>query len=70
MQTKLSPNMLPAQIPAPAHQPEMLRLEEVLDFPAAEVHLVVTKAAFNAPLLIRIQLVAGSIPRSEPEGEK
>jgi hypothetical protein len=33
----------------------MVRLGEVLDFPAAEVHLVVTKAAFNAALLIKIQ---------------
>jgi hypothetical protein len=55
MQTKPSPNMLRAQIPAPAHLPEMVRLEEVLDFPVAEVHLVVTKAVFNAALLIKIQ---------------
>jgi len=48
----------------------MVRLEEVLDFPAPEVQLVVTKAAFNAALLSKIQLVAGSIPRSEPEGER
>jgi hypothetical protein len=66
MQTKPSPNMLRARIPAPAHLPEMVRLEEVLDFPAAEVHLVVTKAAFNAALLIKIQLVAGSILKGLP----
>jgi hypothetical protein len=49
MQTKPSPNMLRARIPPPPHLPEMFRLEEVLDFPAEEVHVVgVTKAAFNA----------------------
>ena len=52
MQTKRSPNMLRARIPPPPHLPEMFRLEEVLDFPAVEVHVVgVTKAAFNAALL-------------------
>ena len=70
MQTKPSPNMLRARMLARPHLPEMVRLEEVLDFPAPEVQLVVTKAAFNAALLSKIQLVAGSIPRSEPEGER
>jgi hypothetical protein len=50
MQTKPSPNMLRARIPAPAHRPEMFRLEEVLDFPVEEVDVVVAKAAFNAAL--------------------
>jgi hypothetical protein len=53
MPTKPSPNMLPARMPAPPHLREMLRLEEVLDFPAAVVHVVgVTKAAFNCEQLI------------------
>jgi hypothetical protein len=48
MQTKPSPNMLRARMPPPPNLPEMFRLEEVLDFPAEEVHVVgVTKAAFN-----------------------
>jgi hypothetical protein len=58
MQTKPSPNMLRARMPAPPHLAEMFRLEEVLDFLAEVVHVVgVTKAAFNAALLIKIQLV-------------
>jgi hypothetical protein len=40
MQTKPSPNMLPARMPAPPHLLEMFRLEEVLDLRAAEVHVV------------------------------
>jgi hypothetical protein len=50
MQTKPSPNMRHAQMPALPHLPEMYRLEEVPDFPAEEVvHVAgVTKAAFNA----------------------
>jgi hypothetical protein len=49
MQTKPSPNMLRARMPAPRHLPEMFRLEEVVDFPAEVVHVVGgTKAAFNA----------------------
>jgi hypothetical protein len=49
MQTKPSPNMLRARMPAPQHLQEMFRLEAVLDFPAEEVHAVRgTKAAFNA----------------------
>jgi len=51
IQTKPSPNMLLARMPAPQHPREMFRLEVVLDFPAEEVHVVaVTKAAFNAAL--------------------
>jgi hypothetical protein len=54
MQTKPSPNMLRARIPAPPHLPEMFRLEEVRDFPEEEEVVVVdvaaTKAAFNAAL--------------------
>jgi hypothetical protein len=50
--------MLRAQMPAPPHLPEMFRLEVVLDSPAEEVHVVgVTKAAFNAALLTKIQMV-------------
>lgn len=45
----------------------MVRLEEVLDFPAAEVHPVVTKAAFNAALLIKIQLLTGSTLFTSPK---
>jgi hypothetical protein len=49
MQTKPSPNMRRAQMPALPHLPEMYRLEEVPDFPAKVVDVVgVTKAAFNA----------------------
>jgi len=60
MQTKPSPNMLRARIAPPRQLLEVVRIGEVLDFPAAEVHLVVTKAAFNAALLIKIQLTANS----------
>jgi hypothetical protein len=49
MQTKPSPNMPRARMPAPPHLPEMFHLEEGADFPAEVVHVVgVTKAAFNA----------------------
>jgi hypothetical protein len=60
MQTKPSPNMLRARIAPPPQLLEVVRIGEVLDFPAAEVHLVVTKAAFKAALLIKIQLTANS----------
>jgi hypothetical protein len=51
MQTKPSPNMLRARMPAPQHLQEMFRLEEVPEFPAEVVDVVaVTKAAFNAAL--------------------
>jgi hypothetical protein len=51
MQTKPSPNMLRARMPAPQHLQEMFHLEAVVDFPAEEVHAVGgTKAAFNAAL--------------------
>ena len=60
MQTKPSPNMLHARIAPPWQLLEMVGIGEVLDFPAAEVHLVATKAAFNAGLLIKIQLTANS----------
>ena len=52
--------MLRARIAPPRQLLEVVRIGEVLDFPAAEVHLVVTKAAFNAALLIKIQLTANS----------
>jgi hypothetical protein len=49
MQTKPSPNMRRAQMPAPPHLLEMYRLEEAPDFPAEVVDVAgVTKAAFNA----------------------
>jgi hypothetical protein len=49
MQTKPSPNMPRARMPAPPRLPEMFHLEEVPDFPAEVVHVVgLTKAAFNA----------------------
>jgi hypothetical protein len=49
MQTKPSPNMLRARMLPPPNLAEMFRLEEVVDFPEQEVHVVgVTKAAFNA----------------------
>jgi hypothetical protein len=57
MQTKPLPNMLRARIAPPPQLLEVVRIGEVLDFPAEEVHLV-TKAAFNAALLIKIQLTA------------
>ena len=52
--------MLHARIAPPRQLLEMVGIGEVLDFPAAEVHLVATKAAFNAGLLIKIQLTANS----------
>jgi len=52
--------MLRARIAPPPQLLEVVRIGEVLDFPAAEVHLVVTKAAFKAALLIKIQLTANS----------
>jgi hypothetical protein len=49
MQTKPSPNMLPARMPAPPHLREMFRLKEVADFPAEAVDVVaVTKPALTA----------------------
>jgi hypothetical protein len=48
MQTKPSPNMRRAQMPA-RPRPEMFRLEEAPDLPAEVVPVAgVTKAAFNA----------------------
>jgi hypothetical protein len=58
MQTKPSPNMLRARIAPPAQLLEVVRIGEVLDFPVEEVPQVVTKAAFSAALLIKIQLTA------------
>jgi hypothetical protein len=59
MQTRPSPNMLRARMPPPPHLPEMFRLEEVLDFPAEEVHVVgVTKAAFNSAMTVPVILPA------------
>ena len=39
-------------MPPPPHLPEMFRLEDVMDFPAQEAHLVgLAKAAFSVASL-------------------
>jgi len=53
--------MLRARIPPPPRLPEMFRLEEVLDFPAEEVHVVaVTKAAFNEAISAQTFEISGN----------
>ncbi len=65
MQIRPSPNMLRARMPPPPHRPEMVRLEEVLDFPAEVVHVVgATKAAFNVLVVIGIYRGEPSAPLS------
>ena len=52
MQTKPLPNTPHARMPPLPNLPEMFRLEDVMDFPAQEAHLVeLAKAAFSVPSL-------------------
>jgi hypothetical protein len=68
--------MLRARMPPPPNLPEMFRLEEVLDCPAEVVRVVgVTKAAFNAALLIKnstgkVDAVADPYPRRAQRGQR
>jgi hypothetical protein len=58
MQTKPLPNTPHARIPPPPNLPEMFHLEEVLDFPAQEAHVVgLAKSAFSGRLGFLIKLL-------------
>jgi hypothetical protein len=48
MQTEPLPNTPHARMPRPPHLPEIFRLEEAMDFPVPEAHVVgLAKAAFS-----------------------